>query len=251
MPKAPWVSGPREVLKHGLTLLNGDSDCNRRLAMIMIDNGVELMIKTYLSLPKRVSRLAISRKKYQEISDSFSSVLDALEQHAGTKLDGIELGEIEWYHQVRNEIYHEGHGLTVERDKVEIYAQLARALFRRLFDDTINLPEPEGTRRLAEFIGCWVEVERTLYRLAELTYPDHPSGGQINVGPIARFLARDKTIDTNTASEIDALRQIRNNVIHGTTDHKTAITPALMDRMRTVRGTLDDRLAQVMQESKK
>ena len=68
MQSAPWVSGPREILKHGLTLLKRDSDSNRRLAMIMIDNSVELMTKTYLRLPKRVSGLSISRKKYQEIS---------------------------------------------------------------------------------------------------------------------------------------------------------------------------------------
>jgi hypothetical protein len=249
MPNAPWTSGPREVLKHALTLLEHDSDSNRRLAMIMIDNAVELMIKTYLSLPKRVTGLAIGRKKYQEISDSFPSLLDALEAHAASKLDGIDLGEIEWYHQVRNELYHQGHGLTVEKDKVEVYAQLARALFRSLFGGTIGVPEPEGTRLLGEFIGCWVDIERTLYRLAEVTYPDDRSGGEINVDPIAFFLARDKTIDTNTASEVDALRQIRNAVIHGRADHKTAITGTLMDRMSSLRQSLEERVREVIERT--
>jgi hypothetical protein len=49
----PWASGPGEILRHGLDLLRKDSDTNRRLAMIAIDNAVELMIKTYLGLPKR------------------------------------------------------------------------------------------------------------------------------------------------------------------------------------------------------
>ena len=34
----------------GLDLLNKDSDANRRLAMISIDNAVELIIKTYLGV---------------------------------------------------------------------------------------------------------------------------------------------------------------------------------------------------------
>jgi hypothetical protein len=47
----PWASGPAEILRHGLGLLKSESDTNRRLAMISIDNAVELMIKTYLGLP--------------------------------------------------------------------------------------------------------------------------------------------------------------------------------------------------------
>jgi hypothetical protein len=53
----PWASGPGEILRHGLELLSKDSDTNRRLAMISIDNSVELMIKTYLGLPNRVTVL--------------------------------------------------------------------------------------------------------------------------------------------------------------------------------------------------
>jgi hypothetical protein len=46
------TSGPGEILQHCLTLLLTDSDVNRRLAMIAIDNAVELTMKTYLELPE-------------------------------------------------------------------------------------------------------------------------------------------------------------------------------------------------------
>src|SRR5712671_3188280 len=93
----PWASGPGEILRHGLELLKKDTDTNRRLAMISIDNAVELMTKTYLGLPKRVTGIAISRKEYDEIAERFPALLDALEKYAAEKLDGIDLGEIEWY----------------------------------------------------------------------------------------------------------------------------------------------------------
>lgn len=70
----PWASGPGEILRHGLKLLGEDSDTNRRFAMIAIDNAVELTIKTYLGLPKRVTGLHIPRKEYQEISESFPAL---------------------------------------------------------------------------------------------------------------------------------------------------------------------------------
>jgi hypothetical protein len=117
MPLQPWATGPGEILQHGLSLLQKDSDQNRRLAFLSIDNAVELTIKTYLSLPRRVTGINLSRKDYLEISESFPRLLDAIEQHAADKLNGIDLGEIEWYHRLRNELYHQGNGLTVERNK--------------------------------------------------------------------------------------------------------------------------------------
>lgn len=62
----PWATGPGEILRHGLKLLSNDSDVNRRLAMISIDNSVELMIKTYLGLPRRITGLTIPRREYNE-----------------------------------------------------------------------------------------------------------------------------------------------------------------------------------------
>src|SRR5437016_6700526 len=82
----PWSSGPGEILRHGLGLLRADSDTNRRLAMIAIDNAVELMMKTFLGLPKRITGLAITRKEYQEIAESFPALLDVLERYGADKL---------------------------------------------------------------------------------------------------------------------------------------------------------------------
>lgn len=77
MPHQPWASGPGEILQHGLSLLHKDSDKNRRLALLSIDNAVELMVKTYLSLPRRITGVNLSRKDFSEISESFP-VLDIL-----------------------------------------------------------------------------------------------------------------------------------------------------------------------------
>jgi hypothetical protein len=103
----PWASGPAEILQHGINLPQDDTDANRRLAMLSIDNAVELMIVTYLGLPKRITKLQITRKEVDEIKHRFPLMLEKLEQHASDKLLGIELGEIEWYHRLRNELYHQ------------------------------------------------------------------------------------------------------------------------------------------------
>ncbi len=82
----------------------------------------------------------MSRKEYAEISESFPRLIDALESHAANRIEGVNLGEIEWFHRLRNQLYHQGNGLTVEREKVEIYAELARLLFQSLFEDELEVP---------------------------------------------------------------------------------------------------------------
>jgi hypothetical protein len=74
--------------------------------MISIDNAVEFMAKTYIGLPKRILGYSITRKKLQDIGESLPTLLDALEEYAPDKLGGIDLGTIEWYHHLCNELYH-------------------------------------------------------------------------------------------------------------------------------------------------
>ena len=44
----PWIDGPRELLQHAVDHLALEGDFDRRLAMISIDNAVEIMVKTHL-----------------------------------------------------------------------------------------------------------------------------------------------------------------------------------------------------------
>lgn len=66
------------------------------------------------------------------------------------------MGEIEWYHRLRNQLYHQGNGLTVERDKVEVYAELANVLFANLFGIRLVEPEDDSKAVLGNFMLAWV-----------------------------------------------------------------------------------------------
>ena len=234
MSQQPWACGPSEILQHGLSLLNKDSDSNRRLAMLSIDNAVELTIKTFLSLPKRITGINLSRKEFQEISESFPQLLDALEKHATDKLAGIDLREIEWFHRLRNQLYHQGNGLTVDKEKVEIYAQLGRILFRNLFGFDVAVKKNEGFDLLGTFLAKWVQIERSLTEIA-LNNPDQISTKSKDLlslkgisASISSELARAKIISQGTSSSIDELRLIRNKTIHGQDDYRESITKEIL-----------------------
>ncbi len=176
MLQQPWITAPSEILEHGLALLKKDSDKNRLLAMLNIDNAVELAIKTYLGLPRDITGINLSLKDYQEISDSFPRLLEALRQHAQKKLSGIDLGTISYFHRVRNDLYHRPTGLTVTRANVEAYAEIAKLLFKNLFDIEVK-PEDE------ESLGLLPMRDASLVRTAELRTWNSWSGfSMVNIG---------------------------------------------------------------------
>jgi len=88
MNHRPWISGPKELLEHSVGHLAGATSFDYRIAMISIDNAVELAIKTYLQLPKRVRGTeGPSRKQFDEKSRSFPDLLDLLEEFAADRLE--------------------------------------------------------------------------------------------------------------------------------------------------------------------
>jgi hypothetical protein len=236
MGSQPWISGPREILQHGLSLLREDSDRNRRLALLSIDNAVELTIKTYLGLPKRITGLQIPRKDFAEISESFPKMLDALEEYAGQHLNGIDLGDIEWFHRLRNQLYHQGNGLTVAREQVEVYAELAKLLFKNLFGDNLPVAPEDEHRLLGQFLAAWVDFEKLIASLSEKNI-DHMSLLRGKPRPpimAIRELLRLDIFSEQDSSKIEELRQLRNEVIHGGKDFRVAISSQTITDLRAI-----------------
>lgn len=226
----PWASGPGEILKHGLSLLKSDSDTNRRLALISIDNAVELIVKTYLGLPARVIGIRIPRAEIEEMSMSFPKLLDGLEKYCKDKMTGIDLGEIEWYHRLRNELYHNGNGLTVERARVEVYSELAKTLFAALFGAPLIEDRTREDELLGDFMAAWINFERALQGLAVSVEDKHSI--RRNPVDVLQFLLQTNQISKADFTEINQMRRIRNEVIHGLSDYKEAITPNVIERLK-------------------
>ena len=175
----PWSEGPKELLQHAVTHIAYEGDFDRRIAMISIDNAVELMIKTFLGLPRRKSGTkGPSRKQLEEASNSFPSLLDLLEEFAGERLTGVSLDEIEWYHRIRNQLYHSGNGITVEVARVQTYLSLAKTLFQNLFETELMLfAESQIQSKLGSFLGKWGVFEKELVERAKaLNLPDQRPG---------------------------------------------------------------------------
>ena len=222
---APWARTLAEILEHGIALLKQDSDTNRRLALILIDNSVEQMVKTFLGLPRRITGINISRKDYAEIAESFPRLLDALEKHAASKIQGINLGELEWHHRLRNELYHSGNGLTVSKQVVTIYAELARLLFGALFDTSLDVKVSETEKLLGKFLSNYLRLQRAL----ESNTLEKTERGVFRIVDPIRTLLKNGRISKELHNEINEIRASRNSIVHGREDISILLTP---DRIR-------------------
>ena len=235
-----WATGPGEILRHGIKLLVNDSDTNRRLAMIAIDNSVELMLKTYISIPKRVTGLHISRRERDDICSGFPQLLDGIELHAADKITGIDLGEIEWFHRLRNELYHQGNGLTVERHKVEVYAELAKVLFENLFGVPMRLDETSDQLALGEFMAAWVEIEKELSAARK-------DRRLVTTSKIVSQLLEEGRITKAQHDEFREIQKIRNQVVHGAVEPKDVLDSSTPKRMEKIGEFIGEAMAGFIQ----
>ncbi len=161
----PWTDGPKELLHHAIEHLSLGGDFDRRIALISIDNAVEIMVKTVLGLPRRAREGGgPSRKELEEASDSFPRLLDLLEKYEVEKILDFDLDDIEWYHRLRNQLYHGGNGMTVEVSKVEAYYQLASRLYCVLFQEDLRFDGKIAVNtKTGEFLYRWNEFEEKLH----------------------------------------------------------------------------------------
>jgi hypothetical protein len=202
----PWTDGPRELLQHAADNLRLGGDFDRRIAMISIDNAVELAVKTYLGLPERVRGFkGPGRKELETASESFPELLDLLDRTAANRLAGADLGDVEWYHRLRNQLYHSGNGITVERSRVEAYFQIATALFENLFGTRPRIDDASTVHtKTGEFLRLWAVFEH---------------GFRARLPPKDDFAYQWKRsflegLSPEAASLWDGLREFRNNLVH-------------------------------------
>lgn len=241
MTARPWTSGPRELLEHARSHLASKTAFDCRIAMISVDNAVELAIRTYLGLPKRVRGSDGPPRRELEAAQGFLDLINLLEKHGGDKLSGIELGDIEWYHRLRNALYHDGNGVTVDPEKVDAYNQIANLLFQNLFEASVS-PEAEApaTTLLGEFVLKWATLETRIQALAATHLPKrtpsaHPALSLYD-GLIAKGVA-----PTSVRRHLEDLARARNAVVH-----RGTLAPP--DELKRLTAAVDEILAVLPKE---
>ena len=91
-PKNPWEIGPTELIEFALERMHGGSDFDRRLAYLILDVGVETLIKTYLTLPEKITEVVTSSdERYKAAKGNFHSLVDGLQEAVPDKAHDFEI----------------------------------------------------------------------------------------------------------------------------------------------------------------
>jgi len=186
----------------------------------------------------------MSRKERDEYCSSFPSLLDGVEKHAPDKLIGLNLGEFEWFHRLRNELYHQGNGLTVERRNVEVFAELAEKLFESLFDCKLEIEAPKNTdtELIGEFFERWIDIERKLAQSVE-------GGREISSSRAAELLFQKGELSRADFDTFKQVQVIRNQLVHGEAETDEMLRPSNMDKVRRIASAVGKVFVDVMQHS--
>lgn len=211
----PWTTGPKELLDHAFEHLAKGNPFDFRIAMISVDNAVELAIKTYLGLPKRVrGSEGPSIKRLRETGSSFPGLLDLLEEFAIGRLSGIDLGDIEVYHRLRNTLYHEGNGVTVDPDHVDSYLQIAKVLLNYLLGIEVEKDESNPpSSLLGGLVSKWASLVQEVRLIARLYLDKEESFEEPVLHTVDKLITRG-ALDTQFRRRLRDVNKIRNKLMH-------------------------------------
>jgi hypothetical protein len=151
----PWAFGPFELLKHAEEHLKDGKDFDRRIAFISYDNAIETSITIFLKLhpDQRGGRTFIRADVDKWLVNYYKKLqfLQAYVSQVGKPLL-VPLTDIVYYHNIRNELYHEGKTLIPSDLDIQGIREVALWVFSTLFEVDAenmllqNVPPPAPTQ---------------------------------------------------------------------------------------------------------
>jgi hypothetical protein len=206
-----WASGALELLRHADSHIELETAFDSRIAFISIDNSVETSVRTYLNLPEKLSNLKVTRKERDDTGNSFPKMLDLLFKYASDKLIGLVEGDIEHYHRIRNQLYHDGTGLAVDVRYLKAYRQIASVLLNNLFD--VKTDQLNTDISIGNLILLWNQIELCIQ--AKFKKHDISSSYTFKWEQLEKM----GEISWDQFSKLTQLRMLRNNLVHSTTEN--------------------------------
>ena len=126
MPKNSLVNEMIEQICISLLLKQSRSDPSNRLALIILDNVVEVALKSYANIH------GLLKKREVTSDEVFSSILDKVKDQ--NKIVNSEKNDIQKYHKIRNELYRGANLTSIKDGIIDEYVVLAKILLGRLYD---------------------------------------------------------------------------------------------------------------------
>jgi len=137
----PWQRPALGLLKFAVKTSKSTAPIDQLVSFLLLDVCVETTLRTFLSLPDgavATNMKYFDRRKYA--GGNFHNLVDGVTASAKNLVNNTDLQHAKYYHDVRNQLYHQRSGMTVAPDDVRGYAIVAAALMSQLLKiDTQSL----------------------------------------------------------------------------------------------------------------
>lgn len=160
----PWLKGPFELILHANEHLQLAGDTDRRISLIGFDNAIETCIDLFLSLhPKVRGDSGITSEDREKAGRNYHTKLEFFYGYMATKGLSVEIPieDVIWYHQLRNQLYHSGHGVTPDAHTLFGARAAALLVFKSLFKADVSslIGNQVRPKRIDEHdLGNWLGV---------------------------------------------------------------------------------------------
>jgi hypothetical protein len=166
----PWQTLPANLIAYGNEHSEKDSEFEQQVGFLLLDVGVETTLKTVYNLPEKYNQVRGIEKKLLkqdakfklEITDvvnldktSFHFLIDvARELCEEGVMEENDWKKLEYFHSIRNKLYHHGDGITTWKSNLADYAPLSRKLLKAILNvdlepdawaDAARLPNKDGS----------------------------------------------------------------------------------------------------------
>ncbi len=129
----PWQIHPSDLIQYAIKHVYSKSEFNQRIGYLLLDFGVETILKTFLLLPQDILKSKVSySKRRQALGSNFHELLEMVKNVAGNKLKEIDLNHILYFHSQRNILYHEASSISIDKGLLNRYAELGVELLKLL-----------------------------------------------------------------------------------------------------------------------
>jgi hypothetical protein len=172
----PWQTLPANLIAYGIKHSEMESEFEQQVGFLLLDIGVETTLKVFHTLPENVSRVRDVEKKLLKQDDKFLLKITDVVNLDKTNFHFLisvarELTEeglieendwknLEYFHSIRNKLYHQGDGVTTTKANLNGYATLSRKLIRVLLSVDLEpdawAAETRSTRNDGFFNGFWL-----------------------------------------------------------------------------------------------
>jgi len=174
----PWQTDIVELVKLGVYHLNKNTAFDNRISFLLFDVSIESVFKTFLTLPDEISKAKI---KYQQRKDAvdgnFHNLARAIKEATST-VSETEITHIQYFHDQRNKLYHQGTGITISQQNVFDYGQLLITMLNKLLSVDLSgilVNNPEVKAETQKVLTKWQNVldgfQDVIYQVVENIEP--------------------------------------------------------------------------------